>query len=179
MLRRQLLLSLAGGAAAFAQSDATAERYFSQVPLIDQDGRALRFYSDLVKGKVVLLHSFFSTCTADCPAVFNKLRQAQDALGEHFGKDVFFVSITVEPARDTQAKLKEFADYYKAKAGWSLITGKKENVDWALYRIGHYVPNPEEHKTQFAIGNETTGEWRKMYSTASAADILRVIRELL
>ena len=40
-----------------------AEKYFTDVELIDQDGRKLRFYTDVLKGKVIAINTFFTTCT--------------------------------------------------------------------------------------------------------------------
>ena len=39
------------------------------VELLDQDGRKVRFYTDLVKGKVVAINFIFTTCTTICPPI--------------------------------------------------------------------------------------------------------------
>jgi len=158
-----------------AGGDSPAAKYFSDVVLTDQNGKPVRFYSDLLKGKVVVVNSFFATCKDSCPVMAALLSKLQDEFGDRFGKQVFFVSITVDPEQDTPAKLKEYAERFKAKPGWSFVTGKKENVNWALYRMGHYVEQPADHLTIFMVGNESTGLWRKVNSAASAAEVYGLI----
>src|SRR5687768_7325608 len=54
------------------------EKYFSDVELLDQDGRKVRFYTDLLKGKTVVVNSFFTTCTSVCPPMIANLKKMQD-----------------------------------------------------------------------------------------------------
>src|SRR5258708_29020262 len=122
-------------------------KYFSDVTLVDQNGKEVRFYSDLLKGKVVVINSFFGTCTSVCPPVTQKLVQIQDALGDRFGKEVFFLSLTVDPARDTPARLKQYSEKYHATPDWSFLTGKKEDMEWALYPVGQYSAHNNDHST--------------------------------
>jgi protein SCO1/2 len=97
-------VSLAAGQQAIVPS--AAEKYFSDVELINQDGEKLRFYSDVLKNKVVIINAFFSTCTSVCPPMNRNLEKIQDALGDRLGKDVFLVSISVDPETDTPTRLK-------------------------------------------------------------------------
>src|SRR5678816_162371 len=46
-----------------------AEKYFSDVELINQDGQKMRFYRDVLKDKVVVINTFFTTCTGVCPPI--------------------------------------------------------------------------------------------------------------
>src|ERR1700738_1925016 len=55
------------GPAASASAVSPARKYFSDVELINQDGQKLRFYSDILKDKVVVINTFFATCTSVCP----------------------------------------------------------------------------------------------------------------
>src|SRR5688572_29105534 len=86
-----------------------AEKYFSDVELIDQDGTKLRFYNDVLKNKIVVINTFFTTCTNICPPMNRNFEKMQEALGDRLGKDVFLVSITVDPATDTPPRLKEYS----------------------------------------------------------------------
>ena len=113
-----------------------AEKYFSDVELIDQDGQKLRFYSDVLKNKVVIINTFFTTCTNICPPMNRNFEKIQEALGDRLGKDAFLISISVDPETDTPTRLKEYGRRFHARPGWIFLTGKKENVDWALYKLG-------------------------------------------
>jgi protein SCO1/2 len=155
-----------------------AEKYFSDVELIDQDGRKVRFYTDVLKGKTVVVNAFFTTCTSVCPPMNRSMEKIQEALGERVGKDVFLVSLTVDPATDTPTRLKEYAAKFHARPGWMFLTGKKENLDWALYKLGQYVENKDDHKTVIIIGNEATGLWKKAFGMARVDELIHLVKEV-
>ena len=160
---------------ATADGSDAARKYFSDVTLVDQNGKSVRFYSDLLKGKVVVINSFFGTCTSVCPPVTQKLVQIQNALGDRFGKEVFFLSLTVDPVHDTPARLKQYADKYHAKPGWSFLTGKKEDIEWALYRVGQYSAEKEDHSTILVVGNEPKQYWKKLFSLAKTEELVKLV----
>jgi protein SCO1 len=158
--------------------ESPARKWFSDVELLDQDGRKVRFYSDMLKGKTIVLNAFFTTCTSVCPPMSRNLEKVHAALGERLGKDVFIVSISVDPETDTPPRLKEYAQRFHAKPGWTFLTGKKENVDWALYKVGQYVEAKDDHTTIIVIGNETTGLWKKALGMAKADDLIGIVRSV-
>src|SRR6188768_2560955 len=86
-----------------------AQKYFTDTVLINQDGEKMRFYSDLIKGKTVIIDSFFATCQGSCLPMNRNLEKVQEALGDRLGKDAFLVSISVDPETDTPARLKEYS----------------------------------------------------------------------
>ena len=155
-----------------------AQKWFSDVELVDQDGRKVRFYTDMLKGKTVVLNAFFTTCTSVCPPMNRNLEKVQEALGERLGKDVFIVSISVDPETDTPTRIKEYAKRFHARAGWTFLTGRKENVDWALYKVGQYVEAKDDHTTIIVIGNEATGLWKKALGMAKAADLIGIVKSV-
>jgi protein SCO1/2 len=152
-----------------------AANYFTDVQLINQDGKPVRFYSDVLKGKTVVVNAFFTTCTSVCPPMNRNMEKIQEVLGDRVGRDVFLVSITVDPQVDTPPRLKEYAQKFHAGPGWIFLTGKKENLDWALYKLGQYVANKDDHKTIFIIGNEPTGLWKKAFGMANVAELVQVV----
>lgn len=155
-----------------------AQKWFSDVELLDQDGRKLQFYTDVLKGKTVIINAFFTTCTSVCPPMNRNMEKVQEALGDRVGKDVFLVSISVDPTTDTPPRLKEYAQRFHAKPGWIFLTGKKENVDWALYKIGGYIESKDDHTTVIIIGNETTGLWKKALGMAKADELIQIVRSV-
>ena len=65
-----------------AQEQSAAGKWFSDVELLDQDGRKVRFYSDVLKGKTVVVNAFFTTCTSVCPPMNRNMEKIQEALGD-------------------------------------------------------------------------------------------------
>ena len=137
--------------------------YFTDADLTNQDGRKVRFYSDALKGRTVVLNVTYTNCTEACPLITRQMLQVRDELGSAFGKQVFFVSITSDPARDTPQALKTFAQKQSADvAGWSFLTGRKNDVDLILKRLGAFSENAEEHATVLYIMDVDAKSMRRM-----------------
>ena len=156
-----------------------AEKYFTDVELINQDGKKVHFYSDVLKGKTVIVNAFFTSCTSVCPPMNRNMEKIQEALGDRVGRDVFLVSMTVDPETDTPARMKEYAKKFHAGPGWLFLTGKKENLDSALYKLGQYVENRDDHQTVLIIGNEPTGLWKKAFGMANVAELVQVVESVV
>lgn len=156
-----------------------AEKYFSDVELLDQDGRAVRFYTDILKNKVVIINTFFTTCTSICPPLNRNFEKLQEALGDRLGKDAFLISISVDPETDTPTRLKEYGKRFHARPGWLFLTGKKENVNWALYKLGQYVETKDDHTSILIIGNEPKGLWKKAFGLARADELMQIVESVI
>jgi protein SCO1/2 len=156
-----------------------AQRYFPDVTLITQDQEKMRLYSDLLKGKVVVINSFFSNCQGSCPLTTATLAKIQDWLGDRLGKQVSLISISVAPEEDTPAQLKSFAQRFEAKPGWYFLTGGRGNVNLTLSKLGQYVAKKEDHPNSFVIGNDRTGLWIKASGLTKAEDIIKVVEAVL
>ena len=137
--------------------------YFPNVPLVTQDGKTVHFYSDLLKGKMVVINFIYTKCTDSCPMETAKLAQVQRLLGDRVGRDVFFYSISIDPQRDTPAELKGYADKFHVKPGWLFLTGDKADVELVRKKLGQAARLGENsltgHSTSITIGNEETGQW--------------------
>jgi cytochrome oxidase Cu insertion factor (SCO1/SenC/PrrC family) len=155
-----------------------ASRYFPDVTLLDQDGKSVRFYSDLVRGRVVVINSMFADCGAACPIMAERMAKVQDALGNRLGRDVFLLSISVDPTNDTPAKLHAYAERVGAKPGWEFLTGDRASVDTVLEKLGQYAESREAHSNLIIIGNEPTGLWKKAFGLAPADEIVRIAQSV-
>jgi protein SCO1 len=137
--------------------------HFPDVPLTTQDGQTVKFYSDLLKGKMVMINFIYTRCGNVCPLETAKIAQVYKLLGDRMGKDVFFYSITVDPKHDTPEVLKDYAQKFHAGPGWYFLTGKRSDIDLVRNSIG-MANRPNEdpltgHTTSLTIGNEYTGQW--------------------
>lgn len=158
---------------------AAAEKYFTDIILVNQDGQPVRFYSDLIKNKVVVINAFFATCRGSCLPMNRNLEKVQEAFRARMGKDLFIVSISVDPELDTPASLKEYAKKLNAVPGRLFITGEKENVNRALHKLGQYVEQKDQHTNIFIVGNERTGLWKKVFGLARAEEIIKAVESVL
>jgi protein SCO1 len=139
--------------------------YFPNVELTNQDGKTVRFYDDLLKGKIVVIDLIYTNCQYACPLETARLAQVQRILGDRVGKDIFFYSISIDPRRDTPKQLKEYAEKFHAGPSWLFLTGKKEDIDLISTKLGLYSdPDPankDGHTPDVLLGNEVTGQWIK------------------
>lgn len=156
-----------------------AHKYFTDIELVNQNSEKVRFYSDLLRGKVVIINSFFATCQGSCLPMNRNLEKLQDALGDRIGKDVHIISISVDPTVDTPANLKEYARKLHARPGWYFLTGENKNVGAALTKLGQYVDNKENHLNIIIIGNERTGLWKKAFALARPEELIKVVESVL
>ena len=137
--------------------------YFPNVPLITQDGKTVRFYDDLLKGKSVVVNVIYTRCRDRCPLETAKLAQVQRMLADRMGKDIFFYSISIDPEFDTPAVLKAYAEKFHVGSGWLFLTGKREDITLVQKKLGLYsrtdVVNPDGHLPSLMIGNEPSAQW--------------------
>jgi len=146
--------------------------------LLDQDGNPIRFHSDLVAGKVVVMNFIFTTCTTICPpmgAIFGKL---QEELGDRLGRDVYLISVSIDPTTDTPERLKAWGQRFGAQAGWTLVTGPKARVDPLLKSLQVFNVDYEEHSPIVLVGNDRTGVWKRAYGLAPASRLAELTAEV-
>jgi len=105
--------------------------------LTTQDGAQLSLH-DLV-GEVVAVMFIYTACADTCPMLTAKMASVQDKLGRDFGPRVFFVSVSVDPERDTPEVLRHYARVHDANpAGWAFLTGTKAQIADVARRYGVY-----------------------------------------
>ncbi|SRR6266704_2413363 len=153
----------AGRAAAAPPGSPWGADYFPKITLVNQDGKTLRFYDDMIKGKVVMINFMYATCHDACPLETAKLRQVQEELGNRVGRDIFMYSISITPEHDTPEVLKEYAEKFKVGPGWQFLTGKEADITLLRKKLGLYDEGEalNEHSMNLIVGNETTGQWKQ------------------
>ena len=157
----------------------SAEKYFTDIVLLNQDGEKMRFYSDLLQGKTVIINSFFASCQGSCLPITRNLQKVQEALGDRLGKDARIISISVDPAVDTPGELKAFGKKFQARPGWYFLTGSKENVEFVLKKLGQFVENKNDHYNIIIIGNNSTGLWKKAFGLAKSEELVKVVESVI
>jgi cytochrome oxidase Cu insertion factor (SCO1/SenC/PrrC family) len=95
--------------------------------LVDQNGA--RFSFEQLKGRTVVMNFIFTSCPVSCPLQTSALAAVQRALPAALHDRVQFVSVTVDPAHDRPAVLKQFARQVGADLGnWSFVTGNDDEI---------------------------------------------------
>ncbi|MBI1987965.1 MAG: SCO family protein [Nitrospinae bacterium] len=143
--------------------------------LLNQDGKKIRFYSDLIKGKVVAINFIFTTCTTICPPLATTFSKVQELAGDRLGKDFTLISISVDPITDTPERLKAWGEKFQAKPGWTLVTGPKPEMDQLLRALRASVARKEDHSPTVLIGNDARGVWTRTYGLMPPSRMFELI----
>ena len=161
------------------ESGSARKMVIPDVEVLDQNGNALHFYSDLIKGKTVAINFIFTNCTTICPPLAATFARVQKDLGDKAGRDVHFISISVDPLTDTPERLKAWGAKFKAGPGWTFVTGNKEQIDKLLYALGASVSRREDHSPTVIVGNDLKGVWTRTYGLARSAQLVGLIIDVI
>lgn len=147
--------------------------------LVNQDGEPVRFARDVIGDRVVVMDFVYTTCTTVCPVLSAVFGQLQGRLGERLGRDVFLVSVSVDPIRDTPSRLQAYAAQHQAGPGWIWLTGDKPAVDRVLEGLGAYAPNYEDHPPMVLVGDGKSGNWTRFFGFPGPDQLLAKVDELV
>lgn len=155
--------------------------YFPNIALVNQDGKTLKFYDEMIKDKVVLINFFYATCHDACTLETAKLRQVQEALGDRVGRDIFMYSISIDPSQDNPATLKAYMDKFQVGPGWQFLTGNEADINYLRKKLGLYEDgqSKSEHTMNMIIGNEATGRWKVRSTFDNPKVLAKVLGEQL
>ncbi len=143
------------------------KNYFPNVTLVTHEGKSVRFFDDLLKGKVVMLNFIYTSCPDVCSVETARLVRVQEILGDRVGKDIFMYSITIDPANDTPEVLQRYARKFGVAPGWSFLSGNETDILLLRRKLGLYIEDIDKdgptnnHNVSLIIGNQSTGQWMK------------------
>ena len=114
----------------YSGEDKTQTHTVSNIVLTDHHGEQVSM--DSFKSSIVLVNIFFATCPEVCPEMNKQIQSVAELFVEN--PDVRFLTITIDPERDSIPELKKQADYFNADVyKRQFCTGsKKEIYDWAI-----------------------------------------------
>lgn len=189
MNRRTILasmLNLAGGAAALSSGVAAAAvkprpgpraGYFPNFVLTTHEGKSVRFYDDLMRGKTVMVNFMYTHCGGICPTQTANLVKVQRQLGARVGRDIFMYSITLEPWIDKPEVLNRYAQGFRVGPGWLFLTGKTSEIETIRRAVGFVDPDPQldrertSHIGVVLYGIESLDRWA-MYPALGRPEVL-------
>lgn len=148
-----------------ARRGGSRANYFPNVTLYTHEGKPVKFYDDLIRGKVVAINMMYAACEGICPIITSNLVRVQQLLGERVGRDLFMYSLTLQPELDTPQRLKEYAEMHGVKPGWWFLTGAPADIQLLRSRLGFFDPDPvvdndkSTHTGMLRIGNDVYNRW--------------------
>lgn len=140
-------------------------------PLVDDTGRNLRFLTDLVKDRAVVITFFYTNCRGTCPGTNLVLAELRELLAQDFGRSLRLISISFEPEKDDVKAIAEYAAQFRVEATdvdtpeWLFLTGGPDDIRelrraLQLYDLDEAVDrDPSQHAAAVIVGNHATGRW--------------------
>lgn len=157
-----------------------AERLLPNLPVVTDQGRSLRFYDDVVRGRQVVLHAIFSACALYCPPATRNLLEARRLLAaDEPGLRV--VSLTLTPLADDPAALAAYRRQHALPADWLLLTGEPGHLETINRALG-FLPaadsprSQEYHVTSGLVGDEPAVKWAHVSTLQPPRALARMIR---
>jgi protein SCO1/2 len=147
--------------------------------LVDRSGKPVRFQSEAVADRIVVIDFVYTTCTTICPILSAVMAQVQDRLGARLGTEVRPISISIDPIRDTPERLDAYARKFGAGPEWIWLTGRKPAVDQVLIGLNTYTPNFIDHASSVLIGDARSNTWTRLFGFPGPEDILARVNELV
>jgi protein SCO1/2 len=147
------------------------------IEVVNQDGRHVRFNSQVVEGRIAIVTGFFTTCSSMCPITQEKLSQVAKLLGPRLGKDVVIVSVSVDAENDTPARMKDWAEKFHTGPGWTLLSGNRTEVYTLLKSLGLFVELRQRHQSALMIGSAATG-WIRVSSWTPSEKLAKLAETL-
>jgi protein SCO1/2 len=112
------------------------------IELTDQNGKPFSLAKQ--RGKVTVVTFIYASCADTCPLLTAKMVGMRTKLGKDFGSRVEFVSVTVDPERDSAEVLHRYAEAQSANvAGWFFLTGSPAQIGDVTRRYGIFVKKQE------------------------------------
>ena len=152
--------------------------------LVDETGKRVQL--DAMKGSVTVYDFIFTSCTGVCPIMTNNMRELTPRVDKE--APVRFVSISVDPTRDTPAVLARYAATHRNDSRWTFLTGDRQTIiDLSVkgfkLAAGDPVPGGEAllHSSRFAVADKQ-GIIRGYYDATDGdvpEQVARVVKQLL
>jgi protein SCO1/2 len=157
-------------------------RRFTNALLQTHEGKEVRFYDDLIKGRQAIINMMYANCEGACPLITSTLVKIHKHYKDRMGKDLFMYSITLKPEQDDPAALKKFATMHGAinLPGWTFLTGDPfdiETIRFKLFRVNHinFDLDLDFHASKLRVVNDATNTWTHANPYASMFTILQHI----
>lgn len=150
---------------------------------VNQDGKTIN--ESVFNNKVVAVEYFFTTCKGICPRMNNNLKKVYEAYKDE--KDFLILSHTCDPATDSAAQLKRYADSLGVDTNrWMFLTGRKDSL-YYMARFAYMIDDPANNlqnidddflHTQFIALVNKQGKVVKIYDALKQSELSEMQKEI-
>ena len=148
------------------------ERYtLPSVTLVNQDGIKVPIQKLDDSKRLVVVNFIYTGCTALSFELVSGYTNLQQELGPRC-QDVWLVSITIDPENDTPKETKDYLKRFRAKPGWDVLTGKREDIDKVLNAFAAHMPNKAAHYPLTFFRSPKDGAWVRIQGLMGPSEFL-------
>lgn len=147
------------------------------VTLVDQDRQPVPLKQLLQTDKPVLLDFFYASCTTICPVLSAGFANLQKKIPGSTTK-LQLISISIDPEHDTPEVLRAYLKRYRAKPGWTFLTGQREDIYRVMHAMDAFVPDKMSHFPLTLILDHKTGQWTRIDGLIGTRDLISELASL-
>jgi len=141
------------------------------VVLVDENGKRVRLKGLLETDQPVVVDFIYGTCTTICPILSAGYSHLQRKLGDK-SASVSLVSITIDPEHDSPAVLKDYLQRYRAKPGWTFLTGSRKDIERVMLAFDAFFRDKMDHQPLTFIRSPEDDHWIRLYGLLSGVDFM-------
>ena len=162
-------------------AESTWEGHYTNALLTTHEGKQVKFYDELIKGKIAAINFMYANCESICPVMTANLVKVQEALKDRIGRDIFMYSITLKPEKDDPKTLKHFAQMHGVKLpGWLFLTGDPDEIETIRFRLFRWDSpdldeNIDQHTGMVHLVNDSIKRTCKVPALATPRQIIQSI----
>jgi len=150
------------------------------VTLVNEQGKKNILFHELIKNKIVIMNTIFTTCTTVCPMMGYQFSRLQKTLQNQFGtkffrENIIILSVSIDPAADTPQRLAAWKKRFNGNSGWTLLTGSQDNIEKLLKAAGLFSAAPEDHTPITLIGNARKDQWLRLSGLSSTKQLVQLV----
>jgi cytochrome oxidase Cu insertion factor (SCO1/SenC/PrrC family) len=163
---------------------------FEDIALVNHRGEKVRFFTDLVKNRAVVINFFYTRCDGTCPLANGRMAQLRRALQADFGRSITLLSISVDAEHDTPAIVSRYARMATQESAepdmpdWQFLTGDPEAIYRVRQQLGYVSADPakdrdpSQHGAMIMMGNHATGRWGMINSALELELLMSRVKRL-
>ena len=150
---------------------------FPNIRMTDQHGQEYRFFDDLIKDRSVVVNFMFTDCALICPGTTSHLARLHAVFGSAMGRDLTFISVTLDPENDSQEALHEYWEAFGGHDNWLYLRGDFEETELLRRRMGVYDLDPvvdadkTSHGGIVTFGSDAKDRWAALPALSSLHDL--------
>ena len=165
---------------------------FTNIELKTENGSPVRFYDDLVRDQIVIITFFYTRCSGICAPTNEGIVELRKLMAGTLGKDVRFLSISLDADFDKPEVMKAFAAHYKSGdpeeekslPQWDFLCGDWDEINLLRREMGVYDLDPvldsdrSQHAGIMTFGNDRTNRWSAIASTMPPETLMTAILKI-